>query len=147
MSTAIVEPQIINTYLNLDFGLTTLQIESDTANKGRWEFGFALAGTPEPTQEDFYLFLHFADSKSPGVTTITLPYRLHVTTLACPHGDCIYFDEEIQLALMHAVMAEIDMKLRQVFYRQADHQITHARLTNIVGGEFARTRRARFLPR
>lgn len=147
MSTAIVEPQIINTHLNLCFGLTPLQIESDTPDKGRWEFGFALASTPTPQQEDFYLILHFADNKSPGVTTITAPYRLHVTTLTCPHGDSIYFDEEVQLALMHAVIAEIDMKLRQAFYRQADPQITHARLTNVVGGEFARTRRARFLPR
>lgn len=147
MSTAIVEPQIVNTLLAVDFGLTTLQLAPGPGEQSGWEFGFNLIPQSVPGYEDFYMYLHFFDRTSPGVLTVTKPYRLHVTVLSCPRGGNIYDDPEVQLTLMHSVIAEIDMKLRQVFYRQADPRIAYARLTNIVGGEFAATRRAHFLPR
>lgn len=145
--TATFEPGITHTFLTLGFALPVLEIEGYVPGAPVWQFGFALAATPQPGQEDFYLYLHFADTKTPKQVTVTAPYRLHVTTLSCPGGECIYHDDQIQQALMAAVVAEIDMQLRQVFYRQADPRIDYARLTNIVGGEFARTRRAHFLPR
>lgn len=144
MPTAIVEPQTINTKLNVDFKLPKLLMEPDVEGQTPWVFEFSLHQLSDAKGEDFMLSVHFAEHGSAIERIYTAPYVLWVTVRDRPHDGEIYGDLELQHALLYTVKAEIDMRLRQHHYRQAEPRITHAVFRNILGTELARTRHAHF---
>lgn len=139
--------------LNVVFDLPRIAVDLPGVSPGPWQFQFTdyKPGVPiseikrelgAMEEEHFIAIVLFEAAKS---DKIYYPHRFKVEVIERPSA---FTKGEFQDALLSAlgrVLTEMEIRLRQSFYRQADPQIGYGRVIDVRCKEIVTTHRARFM--